>query len=178
WAARTILARFSGNQTLPNDLDGHKVHRLENVMTVNPDFHRAFNSLAVWLEATVAAPNEYTPRSIFNDAMVRRVPNPVVFTSTKPDLYPVPFRDYIALHATCAKAANLSGATEYVESVWRDIETHGFSRRTAALLAFALAQAVGSGCMLNVARFVLVSFKNLISIPRPAFLRLLQESCI
>ena len=49
WA---VMQRF-GYQSLPDDLNGSKVHRLENVMTMAPDVHHRFDELAIWFTATV-----------------------------------------------------------------------------------------------------------------------------
>jgi hypothetical protein len=49
WA---VMARF-GYTTLPEDLNGPKVHRLENVMTLTGPFHHCFDRLEVWFVATV-----------------------------------------------------------------------------------------------------------------------------
>ena len=49
WA---VMLRF-GYKSLPDDLTGHKVHRLENVMTLTSDFHTHFDRLGVWFVATV-----------------------------------------------------------------------------------------------------------------------------
>jgi hypothetical protein len=37
-----------GYEELPEELNGSKVHRLENVMTVGPPFHVNFDQLEVW----------------------------------------------------------------------------------------------------------------------------------
>ncbi|KAM6503553.1 hypothetical protein JOM56_000496, partial [Amanita muscaria] len=34
----------------------------------------------------------------------------------------LPSRDYLALHAACAKVAHLSGAAEYMDSMFTDME--------------------------------------------------------
>lgn len=49
WA---IMSRF-GYKTLPEDLNGPKVHRLENVMTMEIRFHYLFDQLMIWLTETV-----------------------------------------------------------------------------------------------------------------------------
>ena len=49
WA---VMVRF-GYKTLPDDLNGPKVHRLENVMTLTGAFHDHFDRLGVWFVATV-----------------------------------------------------------------------------------------------------------------------------
>lgn len=40
------MSRFG--YSLPEDLHGGKVHRLENVLTLSQDIHAYFNYLAVW----------------------------------------------------------------------------------------------------------------------------------
>ncbi|KAF8878847.1 hypothetical protein BD779DRAFT_1649717 [Infundibulicybe gibba] len=136
WA---VLSRFSNRPDLPGNLNGQKIHRLENVVIMEPVAHCALNALRIWLEPTPVQ-NEYTPRSVHDGAWVHDMLNPVIFSSTDPEL-PVPSPDYIALHAACAKVANLSGAGQYVESMWEDIEaarvlsTDGSS---SMLLSFAL----------------------------------------
>lgn len=46
----------------------------------------------------------------------------VTFTTPDPDRLPVPSREYLALHAACAKVAHLSGADEYADSMLREME--------------------------------------------------------
>lgn len=47
------MQRFSGGQSLPEELNGPNIHRLENVMTVAVDFHYQFDQLKVWFVPTV-----------------------------------------------------------------------------------------------------------------------------
>ena len=47
-----LMRRF-GYETLPDDLTGPKVHRLENVMTMDPSVHSLYDQLMIWLTATV-----------------------------------------------------------------------------------------------------------------------------
>jgi hypothetical protein len=49
WA---VMQRF-GYQSLPVQLNGPKVHRLENVMTLASDLHTQFDQLRIWFVATV-----------------------------------------------------------------------------------------------------------------------------
>ena len=46
------MTRF-GHTELTEELNGSKVHRLENVMTVVQAFHSDFDQLQVWFVATV-----------------------------------------------------------------------------------------------------------------------------
>jgi hypothetical protein len=46
-----VVNRF-GHEELPDELNGSKIHRLENVMTVVPGFHSLFDELKVWFVST------------------------------------------------------------------------------------------------------------------------------
>ena len=48
WA---VMSRFDLN--LPDELNGSKIHRLENVMTLEPAFHIFFDRLKIWFISTV-----------------------------------------------------------------------------------------------------------------------------
>jgi len=49
WA---VLAQF-GYASVLDELNGLKVHRLENVMTMDRTLHGFFNNMDIWLVATV-----------------------------------------------------------------------------------------------------------------------------
>jgi len=49
WA---VMQRF-GYESLPDELNGSKVHRLENVMTLVAALHTEFDQLNIWFVATV-----------------------------------------------------------------------------------------------------------------------------
>ena len=49
------------------------------------------------------------------------LPPSVTFTSAVAGL-PLPDPRYLALHAACAKVAHLSGAAEYIEKSFRELE--------------------------------------------------------
>ena len=46
----------------------------------------------------------------------------VTFTTPKLDELPLPSRDYLALHAACAKVAHCSGAAEYIDRMDTDLD--------------------------------------------------------
>jgi hypothetical protein len=48
----TVMVRF-GYTSLPDELGGANVHRLENVMTLAPGVHATFGRLDIWFVATV-----------------------------------------------------------------------------------------------------------------------------
>lgn len=116
WA---VLHRF-GYKRLPDDLIGTKIHRLENVMTLDPGFHWKFDQLKVWFVAT-DEPNKYKLNAS-DDLQLRGYKEYITFTTPNPENLPVPSSDYLAIHAACARGAHLSGAAEYIDEVYRDME--------------------------------------------------------
>ena len=50
------------------------------------------------------------------------LPEFVTFSSSDPEKLPLPKPAYLHIHAMCAKVAHLSGASEYIERVLRDLE--------------------------------------------------------
>ncbi|GBE88143.1 hypothetical protein SCP_1203730 [Sparassis crispa] len=116
----SIMNTFSSRKNLSDDLNGAKIHRLENVMTLEPSVHRSFDALEIWFIVTKTK-NKYKLEGR-SDLYLRQLPNDVTFTTIDPELLPVPSPDYLALHAACAKVAHLSGAAEYINKVLRDLE--------------------------------------------------------
>ena len=58
WA---VMHRF-GYEELPDELNGSKVHSLENVMTLVPGFHMDFDQLDIWFVATVRSTQPWIVR--------------------------------------------------------------------------------------------------------------------
>ncbi|KJA16259.1 hypothetical protein HYPSUDRAFT_147992, partial [Hypholoma sublateritium FD-334 SS-4] len=115
WA---VMHRF-GHDELPEALNGTKVHRLENVMTLVPGFHYSFDQLQVWFVATVQK-NKYKLEAA-NAFTLRGYPECVTFTTPDQAKFPVPSPIYLAIHAACAKVAHLSGAAECIDKFYRDM---------------------------------------------------------
>ncbi|RXW12257.1 hypothetical protein EST38_g13599 [Candolleomyces aberdarensis] len=114
------IAESFGYTTIQQDLNGEKIHRLENVMTMRVDIHRLFDGLLFWLVQT----GEDTYKVETFKPRVDRLcgGREVKFTTENPEKLPVPSPQYLALHAACAKVAHLSGAAEYIETILRDAE--------------------------------------------------------
>ncbi|KAM6503500.1 hypothetical protein JOM56_000443 [Amanita muscaria] len=89
-------------------------------MTLSPTVHFLFDTLYLWLEPTNTE-NQYKVTGRDPD-LLYEYPSVVEFTTPDPINLPLPSRDYLALHAACAKVAHLSAAAEYLDSVFRDIE--------------------------------------------------------
>ena len=54
--------------------------------------------------------------------ILRDYPEYVTFTTPDPVKLPVPSPTYLAIHAACAKVAHMSGAAEYIDKFYRDME--------------------------------------------------------
>ncbi|KAF5354222.1 hypothetical protein D9756_007009 [Leucocoprinus leucothites] len=115
WA---IMMRF-GYHSLPDELNGPNIHRLENVMTLEPSFRACFNNLHVWFVETDEV-NRYKLESRYR-ILIKEYPEYVKFTSTNKNLL-LPSPTYLRIHAACAKVAHLSGAGEYIDKLYQDLE--------------------------------------------------------
>ncbi|RXW13476.1 hypothetical protein EST38_g12380 [Candolleomyces aberdarensis] len=112
--AYTIAESF-GYPTIQQDLNGEKIHRLENVMTMSPDIHSLFDGLELWL--VQVGKDTYKVETSSYHLNRSHGGREVKFTTENPEELPVPSPDYLALHAACAKVAHLSGAAEYIETI-------------------------------------------------------------
>jgi hypothetical protein len=159
WA---VMSRF-GHETLPDELNGSKIHRLENVMTLENGFHTLFDQLEIWFVPTVRPnyictrlpddadmlytdnwqneENKYMLDSTTGGLFARSYPKYVKFETPDPVKYPVPSAEYLGLHAACAKVAHLSGAGECIDRFsegWKDGQTLDPNGGSADVLEQAL----------------------------------------
>ncbi|KAF8576968.1 hypothetical protein K439DRAFT_1365874, partial [Ramaria rubella] len=125
---------------------GAGVHCLENILTLEVSIHDMFDSLYLWFEAmyNTSRPGGNGVCSN-NPVLITHIPSPVTFTSMHSSL-PLPDPRYLALHAACAKVAHHSGAGEYIETVYRDMdsaEVLASNGSSADVLEAALTQKTG-----------------------------------
>ncbi|TDL22066.1 hypothetical protein BD410DRAFT_789150 [Rickenella mellea] len=141
WA---VIAHF-GHAELRDELNGSKIHRLENVITFDSHFHYFFNHLYIWFVATDEI-NKYKLEGVRGISLCH-YPEYVTFTTRDPAKLPVPSPTYLAIHATCAKVANLSGAADYIDKLDQDMEdimTLDPDSASAETLEHALSQVLVS----------------------------------
>ena len=129
-----------GQVSLPDELNGSHIHRLENFITMNATKRGMFG----WLEETASqgllhntrlfcfflkdiqitrgpwTPNCYRPNAVASP-FLSGIPPFVTFTFTNAAL-PLPSSHYLRLQALCARVAHLSGAGQYIETVSRELE--------------------------------------------------------
>ncbi|KAF4568099.1 hypothetical protein EYR36_010107 [Pleurotus pulmonarius] len=126
--------------------NGVGVHSLVNIMTLARSVHDLFDRLQLWLEAT-ETPHRYRIQSSRRTGAIVRRREFVTFTTSDPHRFPLPSPELLALHAACAKVANLSGAAEYLDKVDRDIEENGVLKEngdSSELLDVAIWRALGN----------------------------------
>ncbi|KAG9014338.1 hypothetical protein FRB94_012744 [Tulasnella sp. JGI-2019a] len=111
-------------------------------MTLGIVHHHAFDDLRLWFEAVEEVSNQYNV-CVVPDLDIY-IPRPVVtFTTPNETLLPVPNTRLLKLHATCAKVANLSGASEYVDTInceMEELEELASDGTSADVLDFAIAR--------------------------------------
>ncbi|KAF8965403.1 hypothetical protein BDZ97DRAFT_1998394, partial [Flammula alnicola] len=142
-----VMARF-GHEKLLTELNGSDIHRLENVMTVVPEFHTRFDELSVWFKEE----DKYKLEGAWLHDL-RDYPEYVTFTTTDPVQIPVPSPTYLAIHATCAKVAHLSGAAECIDKLYRDMDdgkTLDPNGASAGTLEHAIFELQASGYELTI----------------------------
>ncbi|KAF8872013.1 hypothetical protein CPB84DRAFT_1899544 [Gymnopilus junonius] len=116
WA---VMCQF-GYEELPDDLNGSKVHRLENVMTVVHGFHMDFNTLKVWFLATTE--KEKYKLEAADSYVLCDYLEYVTFFMPDPVNLPVPSPAYLMIHPACAKVSHLSGAAECIDKFYQDMD--------------------------------------------------------
>ncbi|KAG8832780.1 hypothetical protein FRC17_000653 [Serendipita sp. 399] len=107
------------------DLDGEKINRVDNLITLTQAIHTAFDALDLWLEAVLDEENWYRVEVLSH--RLRRglglaLIDKVHFISPDPVKLPVPNPLYLRLHAACAKIARMSGAGEVIDVLEREID--------------------------------------------------------
>ncbi|KAI0056794.1 hypothetical protein BV25DRAFT_1920716 [Artomyces pyxidatus] len=117
--------RFGDVEALREECNiGEGIHSMSNAMMLTGDIRTRFDSLAFWPEQT-DTPNTYrvrvaSPRTLAIYGILDG--HKITLTTPTPEL-PLPDeRLRLALHATCAKVADFSGAAEGELEIARDIE--------------------------------------------------------
>ncbi|KAF8639378.1 hypothetical protein AX17_001534 [Amanita inopinata Kibby_2008] len=135
-----VLEKF-GYRNIFMELNGAGMHHLENVITLTLDLHGLWDSLFLCFEAT-EKPNTYrlwAPHRCFIAPHYKTI---IEFTTPDPKKLPLPSPVYLAIHASCCKVANLSGAAQYIQKILNDLEyTQVLSEdgASAELLTYALS---------------------------------------
>ncbi|KAI9058870.1 hypothetical protein FKP32DRAFT_1597177 [Trametes sanguinea] len=140
----TILGRFGYRdvcEELGGATAGTNLHRLENVLTLEQLAHTLFDRLDLWFEEMEGEPHVYRVGLVPSRTPADfGYPDRVRFESHRPGLA-LPSPRYLKLHAACCRLAHLSGAAEYVDLLFREMEESGVLAEDGAsadVLAYAL----------------------------------------
>ena len=149
----------SSRDTIIEDLAGNRIHRLENIVSMNIYSHVLFDELKLWLKPVEVclsslsfsclhtgqqdAPHTYHVCTVTDSIRLvpgGSLPERVTF-STATDL-PLPHPEFLALHALCCEVAWMSGAAEYIMDIERrigDTKVLAMDGSTVGLLMVALS---------------------------------------
>ncbi|KAI0357308.1 hypothetical protein OH77DRAFT_1399856, partial [Trametes cingulata] len=120
----TILKQFGCEDIhaeLGSATEGANLHRLENILTLDVFIYKLFDDLSLWFEAVEGKLNVYNVILLPGADRPPSIPETVQFVSHRPGL-PLPNPRYLKLHAACCRIAHMSGAAEYLELIYRDVE--------------------------------------------------------
>ena len=121
------------------ELNGEKIHSLENGFTMDVVLHVLFDNLQLWFEhiavssyrlyrmsSDIGKNNTYRVHTLYPmHSLSHLPPNPVImFTSTDPRL-PLPNPEYLKLHAAVCRVAHMSGAAGYLDQEDQDLNQIG-----------------------------------------------------
>ncbi|KAH0836379.1 hypothetical protein J3R83DRAFT_7957 [Lanmaoa asiatica] len=116
----SILSMFH-NESIIQDLAGHRINLPENILSLNVASHHLFDALMLWLKPLDESPHTY--RVCTAKDSLRRSPRLLEYVtfSTTTEV-PLPSRKYLALHALCCEVAWMSGAAEYIMDIERRLD--------------------------------------------------------
>ncbi|KAI0290632.1 hypothetical protein B0F90DRAFT_592237 [Multifurca ochricompacta] len=113
-----VLKRFRYDVT---SFNREKVNSLTNVITMQKDLHDEFVRLEFYFERTDQE-NCYEAKYLSPFKPYPQMRQFVTFSTEDSEHLPVPAPGLLALHATCSKVTHLSGASEYIESIYCDAD--------------------------------------------------------
>ncbi|KAK7449340.1 hypothetical protein VKT23_013481 [Stygiomarasmius scandens] len=114
------------------------------------DYHDLFDTLQLWLEPR--ADNDSYRVGGTRSWVLRELPTDIRFENHSPlvgneHVLKLPSKEYLALHAACAKVANLSGAADHLDRLDRDRESGtvlAYDGSSMDVMNYALWDALGN----------------------------------
>ncbi|KAK5633398.1 hypothetical protein RRF57_009112 [Xylaria bambusicola] len=108
-------------------IQGPEIDRPRNAITLTTHYHRSFGDFQVYFEPVPDKDHIYTIKTFYPRYFVRRAAFPIIR-----ELYPTPERTIeppsrrlLAIHCAIAHILHLSGAGDYIDKIYRDMEEHG-----------------------------------------------------
>ncbi|KAA1472924.1 hypothetical protein DENSPDRAFT_839317 [Dentipellis sp. KUC8613] len=144
-SVHAILDRFGGINSI-DELNGAKVHRLQNILTLGTSIHTSFDELDIWLEKIPDGSNNSYNVKASNPSFLRSLSARVEFTTPDPVRRPLPDPRYLKLHAACARIAHMSGAAQCIDQILHEEEVTkvlAFDGGSSELLDHILMRRLG-----------------------------------
>ncbi|RYC58022.1 hypothetical protein CHU98_g8186 [Xylaria longipes] len=109
-------------------IQGPEIDRPRNALTLTHHFHQLFGDFQVYFEPVPDTDHTYTIRThISEDYFFRRPKLPItreLYLTSDRTIDP-PSPRLLAIHSAIACILHLSGAGEYIDKIYRDMEEHG-----------------------------------------------------
>ncbi|KAJ2989592.1 hypothetical protein NUW58_g3390 [Xylaria curta] len=134
-------------------IQGPKIDWPRNALTLTHDFHQYFGDFQVYFEPVPNRDHTYTIRThVSEDYFFRRPALPVtreLYLTPERTIEP-PSRRLLAIHCAIARILHLSGAGEYIDKIYCDMEDHGVradgSTPLGRFVSLAISEQSSSVC--------------------------------
>ncbi|KAF8120382.1 hypothetical protein EV363DRAFT_1190685, partial [Boletus edulis] len=128
-SALAILESFGFSEFSDKFNKSEGIHEVWNLLSLEHNVHQRFDNFELWFEATeelhcykVCFSDEQDRVSFTSKSSRLCIDSFVVDFSSKDEQLPPPHPLLLALHATCARVAHMSGATEFFDQIEWDAE--------------------------------------------------------
>ena len=109
-------------------IQGPEIDRPRNALTLTHDFYQWFGDFQVYFEPIPSRDHTYIIRThVSEDYFFRRPSLPItreLYLTPERTIEP-PAPRLLAIHCAIARILHLSGAGEYIDKIYRDMEEHG-----------------------------------------------------
>jgi hypothetical protein len=127
-------------------IQGPEIDRPRNALTLTHGFHQWFGDFQVFFEPVPGGDHTYTIRTLVSeDYFFRRPALPItreLYLTPERTIEP-PSRRLLAVHCAIARILHLSGAGEYIDKIFRDMEEHGVQADGSTPLGRLVSLAIG-----------------------------------
>ncbi|KAF8130726.1 hypothetical protein EV363DRAFT_1450500 [Boletus edulis] len=128
-SALAILESFGFSEFSDKFNKSEGIHEVWNLLSLEHNVHQRFDNFELWFEATeelhcykVCFSDEQDRVSFMSKSSRLCIDSFVVDFSSKDEQLTPPHPSLLALHATCARVAHMSGATEFFDQIEWDAE--------------------------------------------------------
>ncbi|KAF2967839.1 hypothetical protein GQX73_g5726 [Xylaria multiplex] len=134
-------------------IQGPEIDRPRNALTLTHDFHQWFSDFQVYFEPVPDSDHTYTIRThVAEEYFFRRPALPItceLYLTPERKIEP-PSSRLLAIHCAISRILYLSGAGEYIDKIYRDMEEHGVQANGSTPLghfvSLAISEQSSSAC--------------------------------